>query len=510
MNAMKELTLSELSMTGNGEIFHNLSVPQLVTHALLRDEGKLTSTGALDIMTGKYTGRSPKDKFIVDVPSVHDEIEWGEINRPISKEHFRLIKCKMHAYLQNKPLFVFDGYAGAEKASHIGFRVINEYAYQNLFVRQLLIAPNEEELAAFEPDYTIICAPGFSCIPEFDGVNSETAIVIDFESRTILIGGNLYCGEIKKSVFTVMNYELPRRGILTMHCSANTDEDDNTALFFGLSGTGKTTLSSSSDRCLIGDDEHGWSDDGVFNIEGGCYAKCIGLDRSQEPEIHDAIRFGALLENVVMNRDGAPDFSDSTVTVNTRAAYPLSHISNASATMCAGAPKTIIFLTADAFGVLPPIARLDTEDAIFHYLSGYTSKVSGTERGITRPVAAFSAMFGAPFFPLRTEVYTKLFREKLSRGDVRVFLVNTGWCGGYAGEVPRIKLSLTRSLVKAAIGGALDNAEYDRDELFLLNVPRSCPGIPDGVLSPQTYWADNDRYLREREHLASLFEASSA
>ena len=505
---MKELTLSELSMTGHGEIFHNLSVPQLVTHALLRDEGKLTSTGALDIMTGKYTGRSPKDKFIVDVPSVHDEIEWGEINRPISKEHFRLIKCKMHAYLQNKPLFVFDGYAGAEKASHIGLRVINEYAYQNLFVRQLLIAPNEEELAAFEPDYTIICAPGFSCIPEFDGVNSETAIVIDFESRTILIGGNLYCGEIKKSVFTVMNYELPRRGILTMHCSANTDEDDNTALFFGLSGTGKTTLSSSSDRCLIGDDEHGWSDDGVFNIEGGCYAKCIGLDRSQEPEIHDAIRFGALLENVVMGRDGVPDFSDSTVTVNTRAAYPLSHISNASATMCAGAPKTIIFLTADAFGVLPPIARLDTEDAIFHYLSGYTSKVSGTERGITRPVAAFSAMFGAPFFPLRTEVYTKLFREKLSRGDVRVFLVNTGWCGGYAGEVPRIKLSLTRSLVKAAIGGALDDAGYDRDELFRLNVPRSCPGIPDGVLSPQTYWADNDRYLREREHLASLFEAS--
>lgn len=510
MNAMKELTLSELSMTGNGEIFHNLSVPQLVTHALLRDEGKLTSTGALDIMTGKYTGRSPKDKFIVDVPSVHDEIEWGEINRPISKEHFRLIKCKMHAYLQNKPLFVFDGYAGAEKASHVGFRVINEYAYQNLFVRQLLIAPNEEELAAFEPDYTIICAPGFSCIPEFDGVNSETAIVIDFESRTILIGGNLYCGEIKKSVFTVMNFELPRRGILTMHCSANTDDDDNTALFFGLSGTGKTTLSSSSDRCLIGDDEHGWSDDGVFNIEGGCYAKCIGLDRSQEPEIHDAIRFGALLENVVMNRDGVPDFSDSTVTVNTRAAYPLSHISNASATMCAGAPKTIIFLTADAFGVLPPIARLDPEDAIFHYLSGYTSKVSGTERGITRPVAAFSAMFGAPFFPLRTEVYTKLFREKLSRGDVRVFLVNTGWCGGYAGEVPRIKLSLTRSLVKAAIGGALDDAEYERDELFHLNVPSSCPRIPDGVLSPQTYWADNDRYLREREHLASLFEASSA
>ena len=510
MNAMKELTLSELSMTGHGEIFHNLSVPQLVTHALLRGEGKLTSTGALDIMTGKYTGRSPKDKFIVDVPSVHDEIEWGEINRPISKEHFRLIKCKMHAYLQNKPLFVFDGYAGAEKASHIGFRVINEYAYQNLFVHQLLIAPNEEELAAFEPDYTIICAPGFFCIPEFDGVNSETAIVIDFESRTILIGGNLYCGEIKKSVFTVMNYELPRRGILTMHCSANTDEDDNTALFFGLSGTGKTTLSSSSDRCLIGDDEHGWSDTGVFNIEGGCYAKCIGLDRSQEPEIHDAIRFGALLENVVMNRDGAPDFSDSTVTVNTRAAYPLSHISNASATMCAGAPKTIIFLTADAFGVLPPIARLDPEDAIFHYLSGYTSKVSGTECGITRPVAAFSAMFGAPFFPLRTEVYTKLFREKLSRGDVRVFLVNTGWCGGYAGEVPRIKLSLTRSLVKAAIDGALDNAEYDRDELFRLNVPRSCPGIPDGVLTPQTYWADSDRYQREREHLASLFEASSA
>ena len=506
---MNKITLSELSMTGHGEIFRNLSLPELVTQALLRGEGRLTNTGALDIMTGKYTGRSPNDKFIVDTPSLHEKIEWGEINRPISKEHFRLIKCKMHAYLQNKPLFVFDGFAGAERQSRIGFRVINEYAYQNLFIHQLLIQPNEDELTSFEPEYTLICAPGFSCIPEFDGVNSETAIIIDFESKTVLIAGNLYCGEIKKSVFTVMNYELPSRGILTMHCSANTDEHNRTALFFGLSGTGKTTLSSSADRILIGDDEHGWSDMGIFNIEGGCYAKCIGLDRDKEPEIFNAIHFGAILENVVLDKCCEPDYSDGSITVNTRAAYPLSHIPNSSATMCGAAPKTIIFLTADAFGVLPPISRLSTEDAIFYYLTGYTSKVSGTERGITRPVATFSSMFGAPFFPLRTAVYANLMHDKLTEYGVSVFLVNTGWCGGCAGEVPRIELGLTRALVSAAINGDLENVEYVRDELFHLNVPCSCPGIHSELLNPEKRWKDKNRYRFERDALSALFESKA-
>ena len=504
---MKDILLSDLSIAGHGKIFHNLSVPELVTQSLRLGEGKLTSTGALDVMTGKYTGRSPKDKFIVDSPTVHDEIEWGEINRPISKEHYRLVKCKMHAYLQNKDLFVFDGYAGAEKNSRISFRVINEYAYQNMFIHQLLIRPAAEELDSFEPEYTVICAPGFSCIPEFDGVNSETAIIIDFESKTVLIAGNLYCGEIKKSVFTVMNYELPRRGILTMHCSANTDLSGNTALFFGLSGTGKTTLSSSPDRILIGDDEHGWSDTGVFNIEGGCYAKCIGLDRNQEPEIFNAIRFGAVLENVVLGENCEAQYDNDSISVNTRAAYPLTHIVNASKTMCADSPRTIIFLAADAFGVLPPISKLDTEDAIFHYMSGYTSKVSGTERGISEPVATFSSMFGAPFFPLKTEIYTQLMSKKLHDTGARVFLINTGWCGGRAGDVPRIKLRLTRALVSAAINGDLDNVEYVRDELLHLNVPLSCPGIQPVFLNPEKSWADVDKYQIERETLANLFES---
>ena len=492
-------------MTGKGEIFHNLSIPELVTQALIRNEGRLTNTGALVVYTGKYTGRSPNDKFIVDTPSVHDKIEWGEINRPISKEHFRLIKCKIHAYLQNKPLFVFDGFAGAEKESRIGFRVVNEYAYQNMFIHQLLIRPTAEELETFEPAYTVICAPGFSCIPEFDGVNSETAIIIDFESKTVLIAGNLYCGEIKKAIFTVMNYELPQRGILTMHCSANTDESGNTALFFGLSGTGKTTLSSSPDRILIGDDEHGWSDEGIFNIEGGCYAKCIGLDRSQEPEIFDAIRFGTVLENVVIGNGCEPDYADDSLTVNTRAAYPLSHIPYASTTMRGNAPKTIIFLTADAFGVLPPISRLTTEDAIFHYLLGYTSKVSGTERGISKPVATFSCMFGAPFFTLKTSVYTGLMAKKLNETGARVFLVNTGWCGGCAGEVPRIKLRLTRMLVNAAINGELDNVECERDEQLHLGLPKYCTGIESEFLNPENNWKDPCKYSQERSALSQFF-----
>lgn len=412
----------------------------------------------------------------------------------------------MHAYLQNKPLFVFDGYAGAETESRISFRVVNEYAFQALFAHQLLISPSESELETFEPEYTVICAPGFSCIPEFDGVNSETAIIIDFESKTVLISGDLYCGEIKKSIFTVMNYELPKRGILTMHCSANMDEHGRSALFFGLSGTGKTTLSSSADRILIGDDEHGWSDSGIFNIEGGCYAKCIGLDRNQEPEIFNAIRFGAVLENVVVHADCEPNYSDDTITVNTRAAYPLSHISNASATKRGKTPETIIFLTADAFGVMPPISRLNTKDAVFHYILGYTSKISGTESGISRPTTTFSCMFGAPFFPLKTKVYTNLMIKKLNESGARVFLINTGWCGGMAGEVPRINLGLTRTLVSAAINGELENVEYVRDELLHLNIPCSCPGIDSAFLFPEKNWHDMNRYNTERAELSKMFE----
>ncbi len=502
---MKEIRLADICIAGRGQIFHNLSVPQLVAQALQRGEGTLTDTGAFNVNTGKYTGRSPEDKFIVDSPAVHDNIDWGEVNHPISKEHFRLIKCKMHAYLQNKPLFIFDGFAGARPGSRLAFRFINEYAYQNLFAHQLLIRPNEEELENFEPDYTVICVPRFSRIPEYDGVHSETAIIIDFESRIVLIAGNLYCGEMKKAVFTVMNYELPKAGILPMHCSANMDVRGSTALFFGLSGTGKTTLSSSADRLLIGDDEHGWDDHGIFNLEGGCYAKCIDLDREKEPEIFGAIKFGAVLENVIASPDGIPDYGDHTLTYNTRAAYPLSHISCVSPDGCGNVPGTIIFLTADASGVLPPISRLSPDKALYYYMSGYTSKISGTERGISHPVATFSAMFGAPFFPLKPEVYIRLLYSKLKESGAKVFLVNTGWCGGTADAVPRLSLKYTRLMVEAAVSGALDNCEYRHDVQFGLDIPFGCPEVPDSMLDPSLLWKNKSEYERQRRWLLDAF-----
>lgn len=502
---MKEIRLADICIAGRGQIFHNLSVPQLIAQALQRGEGTLTNTGALNVNTGKYTGRSPEDKFIVDSPEVHDSIDWGDVNRPISKEHFRLIKCKMHAYLQNKSLYIFDGFAGARSCSRRAFRFINEYAYQNLFAHQLLIRPSEEELEDFEPDYTVICAPGFSCIPEYDGVHSETAIIIDFESRTVLIAGNLYCGEMKKAVFTVMNYELPKRNILPMHCSANMDGKGNTALFFGLSGTGKTTLSSSPSRLLIGDDEHAWDDCGIFNLEGGCYAKCIDLDKDKEPEIFGAIKFSTVLENVIASPEGIPDYGDHTLTYNTRAAYPLNHISHVSQGGCGDIPGTIIFLTADASGVLPPISRLSHDKALYYYMSGYTSKISGTERGISQPTATFSAMFGAPFFPLKPEVYVRLLYRKLRESDAKVYLINTGWCGGTADTVPRLSLKNTRLMVEAAIGGVLENCKYRMDDRFGLEIPTACPGISAELLDPSRLWANAAEYERQRNWLLNAF-----
>lgn len=502
---MKTYTPVDFGIAGHGNVYHNLSVSALVTEALRRGEGVLTDCGALSVNTGKYTGRSPHDKFIVDTPEVHDEINWGEINRPISAECFARIRDEMHAYLQNKDLFVFDGFAGADPSCRQRFRVLNEFAFQNLFIHQLLIRPSAEELEAFAPDYTILAAPGFSCIPESDGVNSEAAIIIDYSSRTVLIAGTMYCGEIKKSVFSVMNYILPKKGILPMHCSASTDASGNCAVFFGLSGTGKTTLSSDPSRTLIGDDEHGWSDSGIFNIEGGCYAKCINLSLQQEPDIYHAIKFGTVLENVVLNDQSVPDYSDHSLTYNTRAAYPISYIDSASAAGSCTAPKTILFLTADAFGVFPPISRLDTHRALYYYMSGYTSKVSGTELGISDPVATFSAMFGAPFFPLRTEIYAALFREKLEKSGCRVYLVNTGWCGGRAGDVPRIKLRYTRAIVDAAISGALDHVEYAHDDVLDLDVPLSCPGVPAELLDPSVLWKSAEAYEAQKAALVKLF-----
>lgn len=507
---MRTIAPIELGIAGSGTAYRNLAPAQLVEAALRRGEGILSDTGALVVKTGKYTGRSPDDKFIVDTPAVHDEIAWGKINVPIEKAKFDAIKAKILAYLQNKEIFVFDGFAGADPKYTKRFRIINELASQNLFIHQLLIRPTEEQLDAYVPDYTIYAAPGFKCIPEVDGVHSEAAIIIDYEAHEVIICGSGYAGEIKKSVFSVMNYVLPKEGILSMHCSANIGDNGDSAVFFGLSGTGKTTLSADPNRKLIGDDEHGWSNDGVFNIEGGCYAKCINLEKEHEPEIYGAIKFGALMENVIVDETGKPDFFDGSLTENTRVGYPIDYIPNAAIPGVGGQPKTVVFLTADAFGVIPPISKLDNDSAMYHFVSGYTSKLAGTERGITEPVTTFSTLFGAPFFPLNASVYAQMLGEKLKETGANVFLVNTGWCGGAAGTVPRMKLKYTRAMVTAALAGELNDVEYELDPIFNLNIPKSCPNVPAEILNPRNVWTDKAKYEESAKTLAKKFQENFA
>lgn len=507
---MKTLNPIDLGIAGNGKVYRNLAPARLVEIALARGEGTLSDTGALVVKTGKYTGRSPDDKFIVDTPAIHGEIAWGAINRPIEKAKYEAIKAKMLAYLQNKELYVFDGFAGADPKYTQRFRIVNELASQNLFIHQLLIRPTDKELETYAPDYTILAAPGFKCIPEIDGVHSEAAIIIDYEAHEVLIAGSQYAGEIKKSVFSVMNYVLPKRGILSMHCSANIGAAGDSAVFFGLSGTGKTTLSADPNRKLIGDDEHGWSPDGVFNIEGGCYAKCIDLDPAREPEIYGAIKFGTLLENVIVDENGKPDYTDGSLTENTRAGYPVEYIPNAAIPGVGGLPKTIVFLTADAFGVIPPISKLDNDMAMYHFVSGYTSKLAGTERGITEPVTTFSTLFGAPFFPLNASVYAQMLGEKLKETGANVFLVNTGWCGHSAANGPRMKLKYTRAMVTAALNGDLNDVEYVRDPIFNVNIPKTCPNVPSEILDPRNVWEDKDAYLESAKTLAKKFRENFA
>ena len=502
---MKDLYPIDLGIAGNGQIFRNLAPAALVEEALFNGEGTLSNTGALVVKTGKYTGRSPEDKFIVDTPGVHDDIAWGKINVPITKEKYEAIKAKMLAYMQNRDLYVFDGFAGADPKYTQRFRIVNDLASQNLFIHQLLIRPTEEQLEDFTPDFTVYCSPNFKCIPEIDGVHSEAAIIIDYEAHEVLIAGSGYAGEIKKSVFSVMNYVLPKMGILSMHCSANIGDKDDSAVFFGLSGTGKTTLSADPNRKLIGDDEHGWSADGIFNIEGGCYAKCINLKEEHEPEIFNAIKFGSLLENVIVDENGVPDYDDGTLTENTRAGYPVDYIPNAAIPGVGGKPKTIIFLTADAYGVLPPISKLDNDMAMYHFVSGYTSKLAGTERGITEPVTTFSTLFGAPFFPLNASVYATMLGDKLEETGANVFLVNTGWCGGAAGDVPRMKLKFTRAMVSAALSGELNDVEYELDPIFNVNIPKTCPNVPSEILNPRGLWKDEKAYEEQAHKLAKKF-----
>ncbi|WP_027409575.1 phosphoenolpyruvate carboxykinase (ATP) [Anoxybacillus tepidamans] len=488
-------------------IQQNLSVPQLVEKILARKEGVLTATGAVATTTGKYTGRSPKDKYIVEEASTKTKINWGTVNQPISEEAFDKLYNKVLDYLMTKEeVFVFKGFAGADPKYRLPIQVINEFAWHNLFAHQLFIRPTQEELQTHEAQFTVISAPNFKADPAVDGTKSETFIIISFERRIVLIGGTEYAGEIKKSIFSVMNYLLPEQDILSMHCSANVGQEGDVALFFGLSGTGKTTLSADPKRRLIGDDEHGWSSSGVFNIEGGCYAKCINLTREKEPQIFDAIRFGAVLENVVVDENTRiPNYDDAALTENTRAAYPIQSIDNIVDPSIAGHPTTIIFLTADAFGVLPPISKLTKEQAMYHFLSGYTSKLAGTERGITSPQATFSTCFGAPFLPLPATRYAEMLGKKIDEHNVQVFLVNTGWTGGEYGVGSRMKLQYTRAMVQAALEGELNNVETVKDPIFGLEIPAHVPGVPDEVLLPKNTWADQEAYERKAKELAEKF-----
>ena len=504
---------NELKELLNGQNINvQLSVPQLVEKATTRGEAVLTVDGALRAETGKYTGRSPKDKFIVEEESTKDKIDWGKVNRPISSEVFDNLYVKVVNYLKEKDeLYVFKGYAGADKESQLSIQVINEYAWHNLFCHQLFIRPTEEELASHVSEFTVISAPSFKANPEVDGTASETFIITSIEKKIILIGGTEYAGEMKKSIFGIMNYLLPEQDIFPMHCSANVGEAGDVALFFGLSGTGKTTLSADANRKLIGDDEHGWSNNGVFNMEGGCYAKTINLSAEKEPEIYNAIRFGTVLENVVVNPETRiPDYDDGTLTENTRAAYPIEFIDNIVTPSVAGHPKTIVFLTADAFGVLPPISVLTKEQAMYHFLSGFTSKLAGTERGVTSPEPVFSTCFGSPFLPLPAIRYAEMLGEKIDEHGAKVFLVNTGWTGGEYGVGSRMKLSYTRTMVRAAIDGKLNDVNTVQDSIFGLHIPTSIEGVPSTVLNPRDAWSDQTAYDKKANEVAQLFKENFA
>lgn len=491
-------------------VYNNLSPAILVEEALKRNEGQLTETGALLVKTGKYTGRSPKDKYIVDSDGVHDKIAWGSVNVSTTRETFDKIRDMIIDYLGDKDVFVFDGFAGADIKYRRKFRIINELASQNLFIHQLLVRPSDDELKSFgEPDWTILVAPGLKLDAAALGIHSEAAIMIDYEKNTAIIAGSAYSGEIKKTVFSIMNYIMPmEENILPMHCSSNMDPiSKETAVFFGLSGTGKTTLSADPNRKLIGDDEHGWSEDGVFNFEGGCYAKCIDLKEENEPEIYHAIKFGALAENVIMDEKTRKcDYSNKSITENTRVGYPVEYISNSQIPGVGGIPKVVVFLTADAFGVLPPISRLDKNAAMYHFVTGFTSKLAGTERGVTEPEPTFSTLFGEPFMPLPAEKYAEMLGERLDKYKTKVYLVNTGWTGGPYGVGSRMKLKWTRNMVTAALNGSIEKAEFVHDDIFNVDIPKTIEDCPSEILNPRDTWKDKDAYDAQAKKLAKMFK----
>jgi phosphoenolpyruvate carboxykinase (ATP) len=489
-----------------GRVYWNPTTSLLYTHALVREEGRLAEGGPLVVDTGRHTGRSAKDKFFVREPESEDRIDWGDVNQPISEERFEGLREKLVDHLNERDLYVVNAFAGADPAHQLMVRVVTDSPWHALFAKTLFIDPSEEELRDFEPDALVLHAPAVEADPEEDETRSETFIVLHPSRAEVLIGGTEYAGEIKKSIFTVMNDRLPLEGVFPMHCSANVDDQGRVAIFFGLSGTGKTTLSADPERRLIGDDEHGWGDEGVFNFEGGCYAKVIQLSPDAEPEIYKAVHaFGTVLENVVVDDGGVMDLNDASKTENTRAAYQLEQIENTLPEKRAGHPSSVVLLTADAFGVLPPIARLTRDQALFYFLTGFTAKLAGTEIGVTEPQPTFSCAFGAPFLPQKATVYARMLGQKLDEHGSAVWLVNTGWTGGAYGEGQRMPIAATRALLRAALDGELDQGEYRLDPIFGFEVPVDVPGVDSSLLDPRSTWSNPDAYDEKARYLATRF-----
>ena len=501
----KNATVADLGLKNVVAAYWNLPPAELVEEAILRGEGMLTDTGALAVDTGEFKGRAPKEKYTVCDKNTEGSVWWGDVNFKIEPELFDRLYNRVTAYLSGKEVYVRDAYACADPRYKLNVRVVTETPWHNLFVNCLFLRPTTEEILSMKPEWTILCAPDFKAVPEIDGTRKHNFSIINYTKKIILIGGSGYTGEIKKGIFTVLNYVLPHeKNVLSMHCSANIGKDGDTAIFFGLSGTGKTTLSADPSRRLIGDDEHGWADDSVFNFEGGCYAKCVNLSKEKEPQIYNAIKFGALIENIeFFEGTTTVDYDNISKTENTRVAYPLNFIDNAVEPSVGGTPKNIFFLTCDAFGVLPPISKLDVGQAMYHFISGYTAKVAGTEVGVTEPQLTFSACFGKAFLPLHPTKYAELLGKKLkNHKDVNVWLINTGWSGGVYGVGKRISLPHTRALITAALNGDLNKVKYEKHPIFGLSMPTSCPNVPSEMLNPRNTWADKNAYDTKATQLA--------
>ncbi|MEW7280628.1 phosphoenolpyruvate carboxykinase (ATP) [Aquimarina sp. 2201CG1-2-11] len=491
----------------NATMRYQLSSEQLQEEVVQNDQGKITSSGALSIKTGEFTGRSPKDRFIVKDQITEDKVWWGDINIPFDEKAFDALYNKVTKYLSGKEIFVRDSYACADPEYKLNIRVLNEYPWSNMFAYNMFLRPETKELESFSPDWLIVNAPGFMADPEVDGTRQHNFAILNFSKKIALIGGTGYTGEIKKGIFSALNFILPvEHNCLPMHCSANEGEDGKTSLFFGLSGTGKTTLSTDPKRKLIGDDEHAWTEENtVFNFEGGCYAKVIDLSSEKEPEIYGAIKKGALLENIILDESGNVDYNDVSITQNTRVSYPIHHIENIKVPSRSKDVTNVFFLTADAFGVLPPISKLTKEQASYHFISGYTAKVAGTEAGVNEPLPSFSACFGAPFMPLHPQEYGNMLMEKIEKTGANVWLVNTGWTGGAYGTGSRMKLKYTRAMINAALEGKLDDVEYAIDQHFDLNVPQNCPDVPSEILNPRNTWEDKEAYDTKAKELVNSF-----